>query len=125
MDINAYLAKVYPDPPCFELVADVYGTELNELATEFKTVNSSVRTYARLFRIALHKRPHGFIQIDTPVDYCVVFMGTNQEIGIHHCGIYYDGKILHAKTEVGVRYDEMHTITDEYGLIEYWAKPNE
>jgi hypothetical protein len=121
MDTNAYLAKFYPAPPCWSLVADVYTSELAESVTDYKTINASIRAIAAAFRLALHKVPDGFGQIAEPVDYCVVLMGRTARTGLHHCGIYYQGKVLHA-LDSGNQYQEMSVIADEYRVIEFWSK---
>lgn len=121
MDTNAYLAKQYGEPPCWELVADVYATELAETVTDYKTINSSIRAIADAFRIALHKTPNGFAQIVDPKDYCIVLMGKSLGLGLHHCGVYYQGSVLHALTS-GNRYEDIAVIRDTYPLIEFWAK---
>ncbi len=121
MDTNDYLGKVYPSPPCWALVADVYATELGDAVDGHKTINASIRSIASTFRLALHKSAHGFAQIAVPVDYCVVLMGKSARAGLHHCGVYYGGKVLHMLESGGV-YQEMSVIGDEYKLVEYWAK---
>jgi hypothetical protein len=121
MDVNSYLGRQYPSPPCWSMVADVYASELDDIVTDYKTINASIRAIAGTFRLALHKSPHGFAQITEPVDYCVVLMGKSARTGLHHCGIYYDGRVLHMLDSGGL-YQEMSVIGDEYPLIEYWAK---
>lgn len=121
MDINAYLEKRYPSPPCWSLVADVYASELSDTVTDYKTINASIRAIAGAFRLALHKSAHGFSQITAPVDFCVVLLGKTETMGVHHCGIYYQGRILHA-LESGNQYQELSVIGDEYQMIEFWAK---
>lgn len=121
MNVNDYLARQYGQPPCWELVADVYASELNETVDDYRTINSSIRAIASAFRIALHKSPFGFAQIDAPVDFCIVLMGKSQSMGLHHCGVFYGGRVLHALAD-GNRYDEMSVIGDSYQLAEYWAK---
>ncbi len=122
MDVNQYLGKQYPSPPCWSMVADVYTRELSEGVSDYKTINASIRTIAGAFRLALHKSAHGFAQISDPVDYCVVLMGKTERMGLHHCGIFYDGRVLHM-LESGGLYQELSVIGDEYALIEFWAKP--
>lgn len=122
MIVNDYLSKQYPFPPCWCLVADVYATELADTVTDYKTVNSSIRSIASEFRLALHKSAHGFAKIEQPVDYCVVLLGKTPRMGLHHCGIYYQGRVLHM-LESGGQYQEMSVIADDYKLIEFWAKP--
>ncbi len=121
MDINAYLAKRYGPQPCFELVADVYHNELDDIPVDYKTVNRSVRQMADAFRIAIHKDPHGFVQVDTPDDFAIVLMGKTAKVGIHHCGIWYAGRILHALSGV-TRYEDLPTLSAQYQVIEFWAK---
>lgn len=121
MDIGHYLAQVYPLPPCWNLVADVYSRELGLPVEDFKTVNASVRSIASAFRLAIHKNPDGFAQLADPVDYCIVLLGKTRKLGLHHCGIYYDGRVLHG-LDSGNRYDDMSVIRDTYELIEYWGK---
>lgn len=122
MNVNVYLAKQYPAPPCWALVADVYTTELADTVTDYKTINASIRAIAGAFRLALHKSAHGFVQIAAPVDYCIVLLGKSPRTGLHHCGIYYAGRILHM-LDSGGQYQEMSVIRDEYLLIEFWGKP--
>lgn len=121
ININTYLAKQYPQPPCWFLVADVYHTEFNEPVELFKTVNASVRAIASAFRIAIHKNPNGFRQVPEPVDGCIVLLGRNAAIGIHHCGVYTDGRVLHMLASGGY-FEELSTIRDQYALVEFWAK---
>lgn len=122
MNVNDYLGKQYDFPPCWQLVADVYSSELDDTVTDYKTVNKSIRSIAGAFRLALHKSSHGFAQVAEPVDFCVVLLGKTPRTGLHHCGIYYQGRVLHM-LETGGQYQEMSVISDEYALIEYWSKP--
>lgn len=121
MNINDYLARQYDTPPCWQLVADVYTSELALPVTDYKTINTSIRAIASAFRIALHKSPEGFAQIAEPADYCIVLMGKTAAMGLHHCGVFYQGKVLHA-LDAGNRYEEMSVIRDAYGVIEFWAR---
>lgn len=122
MNVNDYLGRQYPAPPCWALIADVYTNELATTVTDYKTVNASIRAIASAFRLALHKSAHGFAQISEPVDFCVVLLGKTARTGLHHCGIYYQGRVLHM-LESGGQYQEMTVIEDAYELIEFWAKP--
>ena len=71
-DVNHYLSKTYGPQPCWELVADVYNTEVGEIPVDYKTINRSVREMASAFRLAIHGSPHGFSQIEIPTDLCIV-----------------------------------------------------
>ena len=122
MIINDYLAKQYPTPPCWSLVADVYATELNGSVLDYRTINKSIRAIAAAFRIALHKSEHGFLQVAAPVDYAIVLLGKSPALGLHHCGIYFAGSVLHA-LDSGNIYQDLPGLQGEYPLIEFWAKP--
>lgn len=112
---------VFPSPPCWSLVASVYSDVLAEPVEEFKTVGGSVRAASRAFRLQLYKGRHGFEQITEPRDFAVVLMGKTQRTGVHHCGIFYEGSVLHA-LEAGTLYQDLTTLADEYELMEYWAR---
>lgn len=121
MNVNDYLARTYDAPPCWQLVADVYDRELQQTVTDYRTINSSIRAIASAFRIALHKSPAGFAQIDAPRDFCIVLMGRSQSMGLHHCGVFYEGRVLHALAD-GNRYEELSVVGDAYAVMEFWAK---
>jgi hypothetical protein len=120
MDVNAYMAKTYSAQPCWELVADIYETELGQISVAYKTVNRSVREMAAAFRIAIHKSPHGFVQVAEPCDMCVVLLGTSG-IGIHHCGVFCEGKVLHAMSGATL-HEELTTLSSRYSIMEYWSR---
>ena len=122
MIVTDYLARQYTQPGCWELVTDVYLRELQSDVLAFATVNNSVRAIANTFRLALHKDQHGFVQIAEPAPFCVVLMGKSLSLGLHHCGVYYEGSVLHAKPNLSL-YQDMASLKSEYALIEYWAKP--
>ena len=121
MIVNDYLAKQYESPPCWALVTDVLVSERGQTVTDYKTVNASIRSIANALRVVFHKSAHGFAQVSEPVDFCIVLLGKSHKTGAHHCGIYYQGRILHAM-ESGNQYQELSVISDEYQIIEYWAK---
>lgn len=121
MDVNSYLEKQYPSPPCWSLVVDVLTAERGETVQDFKTINASIRAVASAFRLNLFKSAHGFAQIQEPIDFCVVLLGKTARLGLHHCGIFYNGRVLHM-IESGGQYQEMAVINDEYRLVEFWAK---
>lgn len=130
MNVADYQVKVYPNPPCWSLVADVYLTERGETVEEFKTIRESIRqlatslqaqAIASAFRLAVQKNPDGFARIEEPVDFAVVLMGRVPAAGVHHSGIYYQGKVLHATPE-GVLYQDMASLQDAYPVMEFWSK---
>lgn len=122
MNLNEYLGRQYSAQPCWELVADFYDRELGAIPVDYKTINRSIREMASAFRLAIHKSAHGFVQVADPVDMCIVLLGKSSRVGIHHCGIFYEGRVLHALPD-NVMYQELSVIGDAFGLVEFWAKP--
>ncbi len=121
MDVNAYLDIVFEYPPCWQLVAKVYEQELGFSCLDYKTINGSVRSAAAAFRLALHKKPDGLTPIAEAVDLCIVLLGKTPALGLHHCGVYWQGSVLHASEE-GTLYQDMSSIGDQYQLIEFWGR---
>lgn len=121
MNVASYQAKVYQSPPCWELVTDVLLNETGGTVDACRTVSQSLRSIASAFRLELHKGTHGLHQIAEPVDFAVVLMGRTIKLGIHHAGIYYQGKVLHALPD-GTLYQDLASLHDEYQLVEYWIK---
>lgn len=122
MNVNDYMAKQYGPQPCWELVADVYATERGALPVDYKTVNRSVREMASAFRLAIHKSAHGFVEVLEPTDLCIVLLGKTERMGVHHCGIYHDGKVLHALPGTTM-FEELSVIRDAFEVVQFWAKP--
>lgn len=121
MNLTPYLARVYPDPPCWALVTDVYTTELGLRVDEYRTINNSARAAAQAFRFALHASQHGFVQIAEPQQWCVVLMAKSRSLGLHHAGVWIDGKILHALPTGNVHQD-LASVMDAYPIMEFWAR---
>jgi hypothetical protein len=120
VNVNDYMDRVYPSPPCWDLVADVYLSEMARAVTKFRIVNNSVRSLAAVFRIAIQKNPDGFAQLAGPEEMCLVLLAATPSVGTHHCGVYVDGKVLHA-LESGVVYQDMASLGDAYQVIEFWG----
>lgn len=121
MDIAFYQAQVYGRPPCWELVADVLLRELDLVVSKYRARTSSVKDIANAFRLELHRGNHGFTQIGAPVDFAVVLMGKTLQLGFHHCGVCYQGKVLHA-LETGTLYQDLPSLLDTYEIVQYWSK---
>ena len=122
MNVNAYLAKTYGPQPCWELVADVMAVERGAVPVDYKTVNRSIREMAGAFRLAIHKSAHGFVEVAEPVDLAIVLLGKTERMGIHHCGIYFAGKVLHALPGTTL-YEELSVIRDAFEVVQFWSKP--
>ena len=121
-DPAAYLRRVYPSPPCWALVADVYTSARGQSVLAYRTVTSSIRAIAAEFRLQLHKSPHGFAQVAEPQDLCIVLMGRSRALGVHHCGIWWQGEVLHA-LDSGVLLQDVASLGDQYEIMEFWARP--
>lgn len=119
MNINDYLSRVYSYPPCWEMVTDVYIAELGLKLMNYNPTNFSTRSIAEAFRLALHKGEHNFKQVMTPVDFDLVLLGATSKLGLHHCGVFYQGRVLHS-IDSGNLFEAMSTIKDKYPLIEFW-----
>lgn len=121
MNVNDYLQKQYPNPGCWALVTDVYATELGQGVEEYRTVNNSIRAIAAAFRLNLYKGEHGFEQIDAPTDFAVVMLSRYRKLGLHHCGVYFEGKVLHALPD-GNLYQDLASLRDTYPIMEFWSR---
>lgn len=117
--IDKYKNKIYSNPPCWELVSDVYVNEVGFKVKQYKSESQSTRDVASAFRLALHNQEHGFVKVESPSDFCVVLMGSTNRLGLHHCGVYYKGKVLHA-LQCGNVYQDLFSLKDTYKLMEYW-----
>lgn len=122
MNINDYLEKQYPNPPCWALVADVYASELGQNVTEYRTINNTLRAIAGAFRIAMYKGQHGLEQLESPADFAIVLLGRSRSLGMHHCGVFYEGKVLHALSD-GNLYQDMASLGDTYPVMQFWGRP--
>lgn len=120
MNIGHYQAKIYGPQPCWELVADVYASERQSISVDYLPSHRSIREMANAFRVALHASPHGFRRTENPEDFTVVLMGRNSHIGIHHCGVYYDGRVLHAEPGATL-YEELTALRCRYPVMEFWS----
>ena len=119
LNINSYLGKVYSYPPCWEMVTDVYINELGLRLLNYNPSNFSTRSIAEAFRLALHKREHNFQSVNIPEDFDLVLLGASNKLGLHHCGIYYKGRVLHS-IDSGNLFEALSTVKDKYPLIEFW-----
>jgi hypothetical protein len=125
LNVADYLGRIYPSPPCWSLVTEVYIMELGQQVDAFGTISDSVRQAAQAFRLQLHKDALGFKRIMEPVDLCVVLMGKTRKLGFHHCGVYYGGSVLHAVQTEDVQQvlnQDLASLRDTYPLMEFWAR---
>lgn len=120
MNIAAYQAKRYGPQPCWELVADVLAHERAEIAVEYIPAQRSIRQMAEAFRLALHASHHGFRRVTAPEEFSIVLMGRNAHLGIHHCGVWVGGKVLHAEPCTTL-YEELTAVATRYPVMEFWS----
>ena len=117
MNVSEYLRKTYEHPPCWLLVVDVYINELGLKVQNYESGGVSGLAIARKFRLELSKNEHGFVKLDKPEDFSVVLLTKPGS----HCGVYYNGKVLHASVG-GVVYQDLHTLKDHYKTVEFWKR---
>lgn len=120
MNINEYFGRDYASPPCWDLVADIYGRELGKTVGTFKSDDESIRKIAAAFRIALHNAPKAFKRLDGPAEFAIVLMGSGGRLGLHHCGVFLNGRVLHALSS-GVVHQDLASLRDAYPLMEFWG----
>lgn len=124
LDVESYLARVYPNPPCWHLVTDVYRSVLEQEPDQVQTVSEAMRRASRQFRLELFKSREGMSQLAEPRDLAIVLMwptGSRRQL---HCGIYYQGSVLHAN-ETGVLYQDLKTLSEAYPLMEFWGNEDD
>lgn len=122
--VVSYQERVYGPLPCWDLVATVYAEHLGEAPDVYKTITHNVRAAARRFLLELHKGAHGFSQVEEPDDYAIVLMWKSPrhaQIGLCHCGIYWQGSVLHAN-ETGTFFEALSGLSDVYPIMEFWAR---
>lgn len=121
MDTSRYLDRTYGQPPCWELVADVYATEYASEVGRYAVATGTIREAAQKFALHIATDPHGFIRLGEPAEGCVVLLGSSRA-GLHHAGVYTGGKLLHALRE-SVLLEPLESVADRYKLIEFWGRP--
>lgn len=123
MDASKYLDRVYGQPPCWELVADVYATEYGSDVGRYAVITGTIREAAQKFALHIATDPHGFLRMERPNEGCVVLLGSPRA-GLHHAGVYTGGKLLHALRRGQPPFLEpLESVTDRYKLVEFWGRP--
>ena len=103
MDINTLVGKPYDKENyhCWHFIEEVLAVPtLKDVHVD--TANDDVEKYIGLF-----------MEIDAPVNYCIVLIGKS------HIGIWYNGGIYHNDTR-GVRYESMRVIKMRYPTFKYF-----
>lgn len=121
LDVAAWQERVYEPPRCWKLVTDVYLELVGQMPTEVETVSESIRRAARAFRLDLYKHNPGMHQIEEPQDLAVVLMWHTPAKKRAHCGIYWQGGVLHA-TETVTLFQGLADVSAVYPVMEFWAR---
>lgn len=106
MDVSAYQRRHYPLPPCWHLAADVLHRE-----------RGMPHASGELLRLTLHGG-NDWRQVPAGQDFAVVLMARRPGPP-EHCGIWYQGRVLHADGRL-VMWEAPHAIADRYCHLEYW-----
>jgi hypothetical protein len=109
---------------CWALVAKVYSDIFGDTIPIYKSKSNKPSDIASTFNQAFLNDQHGFKKVEKPVDYCVaVFKKPTINGDFFHCGIYFQGKILHSSDVVGmVTYQSMKEASRGFKTVEFWQK---
>lgn len=118
--IAEYLPRQYPAPPCWLLVMDVLREQCGFIPDDHTPARDDPLAIGHAFRLALHQGGlRHFQRVAAPTDFSVVFMARRAGGVPLHCGVWYQGKVLHAMRE-GVRWEPLFALADRYAHFEYW-----
>jgi hypothetical protein len=105
IDVTEYLGLPYDinnefGVNCWGLYKRVQLQERGIDVAMFSVINSSIRAISDKFRAELKLNKHGHSQVLEPQNLdLAVMVRSIKRARIYHCGVYVDGKILHAKGE--------------------------
>lgn len=101
---------------CWGLIALVYSKILGKSVKDYPV--KSIRESAKAFTMAFFKGDHGFKVVEMPNNLDVV---TLQKGNIFHCGIWYNGRILHASNHAGqVVYQKFSDVKRDFETVKFW-----
>lgn len=60
-----------------------------------------------------------FIELEKPIDYCIVTMNEKIDFVVKHVGIYYKGKVIHTTDRTGVIVQDLSSIRYMYQNIKF------
>lgn len=109
---------------CWGLVALVYSKVLKKELTDYPCSTNNIRDIASTFTAAFANGSHGFSIVKKPENYDVVVFRKPCRFGEHfHCGIMFDGKVLHsASRSGGVVYEPLHIAGRGFKEVEFWRQ---
>ena len=103
---------------CWALVALVYSDLFDAVVPDYKADN--LQAVSAAFTAAFAEGLHGFTQVDEPKDFDVVIMKSER---LFHCGIWYQGKVLHANNGAKqVTFERFKDATRNFKVVEFWRK---
>ena len=128
MNINKYVGIPYSLRPvdgflnCWQLVSLVYRNELSKDIPGFSA--NDIADISNAFTAAFATGDHGFSVVDEPKDFdVVVFVSERRKRNRFHCGIMYNGKVLHAFNKFGqVVYHSLAEASDSFERVEFWRR---
>lgn len=126
MNIGRYIGIPYSLRPmagcvnCWSLVALIYSQEMSKDIPEFKS--KGISGIASAFTAAFATGEHGFKKVASVKNFDVmVFINKSEFRSEYHCGIHYNGKVLHAvKALGGVVYQDVSVAMQTFDKVEFW-----
>ena len=103
---------------CWALVALVYDEIFGDKLKDYSAKN--FREVSTAFTSAFFEGDHGFNKVDSPEDFDVVVLWSKRTV---HCGIYYEGNLLHANNDAKqVIFEKLKNASRSFERIEFWRK---
>lgn len=127
MDLKKYIGLKYDinglrGVNCWTLLAKIYSDELNLPLQIYQSKTNSKSDIATEFKAQISANKHGFASVSKPKDLDVlIFTYTHNKQVCYHCGLWFGGKVLHAKgtgQSGGVWYDKLKDI--DFDTVRYY-----
>ena len=105
---------------CWTLVALIYADLFDSELGLYPLATGTAREISSVFTQAFAKGDHGFKEVKFPKNYDIVIFNRKEH---YHCGIYFDGFILHCSQYTGgVSYQPFLTVKKGFNEVSYWQK---
>jgi len=87
---------------CWGLVSKVYADLFSDTIKDFPSKTDNSQEIASVFAAAFATNDHGFKLTENPNNFDLIVFSRNSVYGkLYHCGIMYNGKVLHSSKAVG------------------------
>ena len=87
---------------CWGLITTVYRDLFSDTIKDFPSGTDTPQELAAVFALAFAKNEHGFTITEKPKDFDLVVFSRSSTAGtLYHCGIMYEGKVLHSNKNTG------------------------